>query len=411
MVLEGVKVVEFAEGAAGPLAATRLADLGAAVIKIEPADGDWMRQAAPAMSQDGMSASFFHLNRGKRSLALGRRPEHAAPLVRALVAAADVLITDRDAHDLKQIGIDGASDEVCVDNPRLISVHISALGRRGPLARQRGSELTTQAMAGYTRYLGGREQAPLRLGADVASAATGIFAAQAVLAALYRRNRDGRGQRVDLSLLNSLLSMKSIHLAAQSDPDVYSGPRVGGANNPPERGWKTADKPIFFAFGGSVGAEGREGWVDFVREAGFNRFLDDQRFDKTGRTTTGHGIKVHELREEYEKEFSRFTSETLVSLIRKHAGNAAPYLSADETMAHPQTTALGIVKQVTTRDGGQTSVRAFPARFSHMQPRLSDRPPQLGEHTEAIAAEVNITGSAFKKMVDSGGLLLRAADA
>ncbi|MDH3288682.1 MAG: CoA transferase [Betaproteobacteria bacterium] len=406
-----MKVVEFAEGAAGPLAATRLADLGAAVIKIETAEGDWMRRAVPAMSQDAMSASFFHLNRGKRSLALGHRPAEAVPLLRALLAAADVFITDRDADELKRFGIGAVSDGVYADNPRLVSVHVSPLGRKGPMARQRGSELTVQAMAGYTRYLGTQEQPPLRLGADVASTGTGIFAAQAVLAALYRRNRDGRGQRVDLSLLNSLLSMKSIHLAAQSDPDVYSGPRVGGANNPPERGWKTADKPIFFAFGGSVGAEGRAGWVDFVKEAGFSRLLDDPRFDKTGRTTTGHGIRVHEVREEYEKEFARFPSEALVSLIRKHAGNVAAYMSADETMAHPQTAALGIVNEVETREGHKTRVRAFPARFSRLKPQTKGRAPDLGEQTEAIAAEAGITGPAFRKMVESGGLLPRAGDA
>ncbi len=409
--LDGVKIVEFAEGAAGPLAATRLADLGAAVIKIETADGDWMREAVPAMAQDGMSASFFHLNRGKRSLALGRRPEEAAPLLRPLLASADVFITDRAADELERLGIGAVSEEIYADNPRLVSVHISPLGRKGPMARQRGSELTAQAMAGYTRYLGTQEQPPLRLGADVASTGTGIFAAQAVMAALYRRNRDGRGQRVDLSLLNSLLSMKSIHLAAQSDPDVYSGPRVGGANNPPERGWKTADKPIFFAFGGSVGAEGRAGWVDFAQEAGLTRFLDDPRFDKTGRTTTGHGIRVHELREEYEKEFARFPAEALVSLIRKHAGNAAAYVSSDETMAHPQTAALGIVKEVAMRGGRKARVRAFPARFSRMKPPLKEGAPHLGEHTEAIAAEAGITGSAFAKMVESGGLLPRAGNA
>ena len=112
-------------------------------------------------------------------------------------------------------------------------------------------------MAGYTRYVGTGGQPAVRLGANVAGCATGIFAAQAVLAALYARRTSQRGQRVDLSLLNSLLAMKTVHLAAQSDPDASEGPRVGGAYDPPERGWKTRDKPITFAFGGAVGAEGR----------------------------------------------------------------------------------------------------------------------------------------------------------
>ncbi len=405
--LENLKVIEMAEGGAGPLAATRLADLGAAVIKIEAGEGDWMRGAAPSMP-GGMGAAFFHLNRGKRSLALGTRPEAAAPLLRALIASADVFITDRDDAELGRLGIADAGDARLPDNPRLIVVRLSPMGSRGPMARCKGSELTAQAMAGYTRYLGAQGEPPLRLGADVASMGTGIFAAQAALAALYRRNRDGRGQRVDLSLLNSLLSMKSIHLAAQSDPDVYSGPRVGGANNPPERGWKTADRPIFFQFGGSVGAEGRPGWVDFVKEAGLERLLDDPRFDKNGRTTTGHGVRVHEVREEYEKAFASLPSEALVSLIRKHAGNAATYVTADETMAHPQTAALGIVREVETGDGGRTKVRAFPARFSAAAPRLQGKAPGLGEHTEAIAAEAGITGADFSAIVERGGLLASA---
>lgn len=401
--LENLQVIELAEGGAGPLAATRLADLGAAVIKIETGAGDWMRAAAPAMP-GGMSAAFFHLNRGKRSLALGPRPAEAAPLVRALTASADVFITDRDDDELESMGIADVGDARHPGNPRLIVVRLSPLGRKGPMARAKGSELTAQAMAGYTRYLGAQGEAPLRLGADVASMGTGIFAAQAALAALYRRNRDGRGQRVDLSLLNSLLSMKSIHLAAQSDPDVYSGPRVGGANNPPERGWKTADRPVFFQFGGSVGAEGRAGWVDFVKEAGFDRLLDDPRFDKNGRTTTGHGVRVHEVREEYEKEFARFSSEALVSLIRKHAGNAATYVTADETLAHPQTAALGIVREVETRDGGRAQARTFPARFSGGAAPLQGRTPDFGEHTAEIAAEAGIDGAEYAAMVERGGL-------
>jgi len=401
--LESVKVIELAEGGAGPLAAARLADLGAAAIKIETGEGDWMRGAVPSMP-GGMGAAFFHLNRGKRSLALGSRPEAARPLLRALAAAADVFVTDRDDAELERLGVADAGDARLPGNPRLIVVRLSPMGRKGPLAGAKGSELTVQAMAGYTRYLGAQGEPPLRLGADVASMGTGIFAAQAVLAALYRRKRDGRGQRVDLSLLNSLLSMKSIHLAAQSDPDVYSGPRVGGANNPPERGWKTADRPIFFQFGGSVGAEGRAGWAAFVRDAGMSRLLEDPRFDQNGRTTTGHGVKVHEVREEYEKEFARFPAETLVSLVRKHAGNAAVYARADEALAHPQTAALGIVQEVTTREGAKAKVRAFPARFSGMTPQLKGSAPLLGEHNEAIAAEAGFPGRGYSDLVDSGAL-------
>lgn len=407
--MQRLTVLEFAEGVAGPLAGARLAELGASVIKIEPEDGDWLRGVAPAMPDTEESAAFFHLNRGKRSLALGPNQGRAGPLVRALLENADVLITDRSDADLRTLGLEGLGEDVYAANPRLISVHITPMGRRGPLSHYKGSELTTQAMAGYTRYLGVHGEPARRLGADVASAATGLFALQAVLAALFARGRDGTGQRVDLSLLNSLLSMKSIHLAAQSDPDVYAGPRVGGANNPPERGWNTGDEPIFFSFGGSVGAEGRPGWVDFVMEIGSERLLADRRFDHKGRNSTGHGVDVNPLRSEYESEFARFPAEKLVEIIRKHSGNAAPYMRADRTIAHPQTAALEIVREVDGPEGGKTRVRAFPARFSRLQPKLHGTAPRLGEHTTSVAAESGITGSELAQMVSAGAVRIEPA--
>ena len=387
-VLAGKLVVEFAQGVPGPLAALRLSDLGADVIKIESAAGDWLRGAAPLVTGSDMSAAFFELNRGKRSVVLGSVPAKSQALLRKLIEQADVFITDRSSEELAALGIDGTEREPFTINPRLVIVSISAWGDKGPLRAHKGSELAAQAMAGYTRYLGTQGAPACRLGADVACAGTGIFAVQAVLAALLSRARSGRGQRITLSLLNSLLALKSIHLAAQSDPDTYAGPRVGGANYPPERGWKTRDEPIFFAFGGSVGAEGRPGWVKFCEEAGFTRLLENPRFDKIGRDSTGYGVRVQELRAEYEREFTRYSAEELVAMIRKHAGNAAAYQRADEAIDHAQTRALGVVQSVPAGTGGAVRVRSFPARFSRMRTTVKGVAPKLGEHTSSVACDL-----------------------
>lgn len=382
-VLKNIRVIEFAEGVPGPFAALRLSDLGADVIKVECKEGDWLRAAAPALPGNATSAAFFELNRGKRSVVLNEKLN-----LSALLKDADVFITDRTTEELAKLGVTGIDAEPYAENPKLVRVCISFWGDRGPLSLNKGSELAAQAMAGYTRYLGSRDAPACRLGADVACAGTGIFAVQATLAALIARAKSGAGQRVTLSLLNSLLALKSIHLAAQSDPDVYAGPRVGGANYPPERGWKTRDEPIFFAFGGSVGAEGRPGWVKFCEEAGFNRLLEDERFDKIGRDSTGYGVRVQELRAEYEREFSRYSAEELVALIRKHAGNAASYQRADQTLEHAQTKALDIVREVAAGGGATVRVRAFPARFSNLRLELKGVAPQIGEHTQAVSADI-----------------------
>lgn len=400
----GIKVVELADGIAGPLAGGRLAELGATVIKVEPPEGDWLRGAAPAMPDSEDSAAFYHLNRGKRSVALGDRPAQAAPLLLSLLVQSDVLITDRSDAQLREMGLEDLAGDDCPRFPRLIRVHITPFGRHGPIRHYQGSELTAQAMAGYTRYLGRHGEPACRLGADVASTGTGVFAVQAVLAGLFARRRTARGQRIDLSLLNTLLSLKSIHIAAQGDPDVFAGPRVGGANYPPESGWKTRDEPLFFSFGGSVGAEGRPGWVEFIKEIGATHLLEDRRFDHKGRNSTGHGTDVNELRPVYEAAFAKFSGDELVDIIRKHAGNAARYMRADETVAHPQTQALGIIREVPATSGQTSRVRAFPARFSRMKASLHAQAPALGQHAADVAREAGLAGVELDRLRAEGGL-------
>ena len=277
--------------------------------------------------------------------------------------------------------------DVCAWHPRLVVAQITALGRRGPLANKPGSELGAQAMAGYTRYVGTGGQPAVRLGADVAGCATGIFAAQAVLAALYARRTSQRGQRVDLSLLNLLLAMKTVHLAAQSDPDAFEGPRVGGAYDPPECGWKTRDKPITFAFGGAVGAEGRPGWTQFVEAMGLAHMLMDPRYDKNGRLTTGLGPKAREFKAEYEAGFMQHSAERVVAKVREFGGFASAYFTHEELMREPQVAALGIVKHVAP-DGAGVATLDFPVKFGSTPTRVEGSAPRLGEHTRAIADEL-----------------------
>jgi formyl-CoA transferase len=402
--LENVRVVEFSEGVPGALAALRLGNLGATVVKVEPSQGDWLREAEPRARSGATSAVFAELNRGKRSVALGENPAAAAPLLKRLVADADVFITDRSDEALEAVGLRVANGDVCA-NGKLVYVSITPWGRKGPIRSYKGSELTAQAMAGYTRYLGEHGQPARRLGADAASTGTGIFAAQAALAALLWRKRTGKGQRVDLSLLNSLLSLKSIQLAAQSDPDQFTGPRIGGATNPPDRGWKCKDGRIYFIFGGSVGAEGRGGWVDFVKEVGLAHLTDDPRFDKTGRNSTGHGPDAHALVEEYEKGFVHYRAEELAAIVRKHTGSAAVYQRLDQALEHPQTKALDIMRTVTTPGEGAATVRAFPARFSRIETRIAGAVPQLGEHTREVAKEAGIGNAELAAMIEEGGLI------
>lgn len=370
--IAGLKVVEFAQGIAGPLAGLHLAEMGASVVKIEPAEGDWLRGAAPKMSQDTDSAAFFELNRGKRSVCLPADATTAGYELSKQLSTADVFITDLTDGQLRDCGIDPA---VLYNgtHPRLVTVTVTPWGTEGPWAEFPGSELTAQAMAGYTRYLGVHGQPAVRLGPDVASVGAGLYALQAIFAALHVRNRTGRGQRADVSLLGTLLALKTVHLAAQSDPDSYEGPRVGCANHDPEQGWSTGTNPVFFKFGGSLGGAGREGWVDFVKAVGLERMLDDPRCDRVGKLTTGHGLYAHDVRPIYNEGFAKFSADEVAALIRQHGGDVAIYLGLDDTLAHPQTAALGLFTE------GPLRLRQPPGRFSGMKRITPQNAPALGK--------------------------------
>lgn len=405
MILQGITIVEFAAGIAGPMAGLRLYDLGADVIKVEAGQGDWTRSVEPR-TPTGDSALHAWLNRGKQSLALGGDPTAWGEVLRPVIQAADILITDLHDDMLEAAGCGTLLQDAAQGAGDLIVVRVSAFGRQGPFADRAGSDLVLQAMAGYNRYLGVHGQDPLRLGADVAGVGCGIFAAQAALAALLHKMRGGPAQLADVSELGALLAMKTVHIAAQSEPDAWGGPRLGGANDPPERGWATADRPITFAFGGSVGAEGRPGWVKFVEEIGLSNLLEDDRFDKRGRDSTGLGSQARALKHEYEARFRELPSDVVVDAIRRHSGIAAAFNTHADVLDHEQTKSQGIL--IERADG--TRVTRFPASFSHLSPRADGVAPRLGEHSIFIAEKAGLAKADIERLTGSGTIITGGSD-
>lgn len=388
-VLAGVRIVELHSSVTGALAGLRLGDLGAEVTKVEPPEGDWLRRVEPRHPNQSYSAVFGAVNRGKRSVRLGGDEELNIALLRQLVATADIVIEDHtDAAAQRYVfpDLSGERERVRRGEGNAIWLEVSDFGAHGPLANAFGSELVVQASAGYTRWLGRLSEPRERLGADVASCATGIFAAQAALAALFARPKRG-SQHVALSRMNSLLSLASIHLAAQSNPDAYEGQRVGGEFFEPMRGWSTGGQPIVFQFGGSSGKTGRAGWAEFVTEIGADWMLDDARFasDPTGRESTGHGRKSEELKPVYEEIFAQFSDRDLVDRVRRHGGEAAPFFSYTELLADPQLAYLKSMHTLQESEDQSARVLAFPAHFSDIAIELRTGVPALGSDTEDVA--------------------------
>lgn len=267
-------------------------------------------------------------------------------------------------------------------NPKLIYCAMTPFGESGPMANQPGAELVLQAVSGYTRYVGDPHGEPVRLGADIAGINTGIFAYQAIVAALIARQQSGVGQEIQVSQLGSLLTTKTIMLGVQNNPDDWDGFHLASTTDGPEIGWKTKDGYITFDFGTSP-----DGWAKFCRRIELDHLVDDPRFEDWYRTMC-LGAELQLLRHEYEKGFADKTSDELIELIRELGGNAFPYLDYDHLLQTEQVDSLEVLEDVPLPGCGTMRMVGFPWQFSELKPGIRTAPPRLGQHTKAILAEL-----------------------
>ena len=201
--LEGVKVLDLTRVLAGPYATAMLADLGAEVIKIEAPGGDEYRHIGPFI--DGESVLFQTVNRGKRSMVADLKNPADLALVRKLALEADVLVENFRPGVMDKLGL--GAEALQGANPRLIYASVSGFGQSGPQAARPAYDIIVQAMSGLMALTGEPEGTPMMVGEALGDVAGGLFAAWGIMTALYARERDGRGQRVDVALFDALLSM------------------------------------------------------------------------------------------------------------------------------------------------------------------------------------------------------------
>jgi len=254
--LEGIRVLDLSRVLAGPWATQALADLGAEVIKVEqPGSGDDTRHWGPPWHEEGdqrVAAYFLAANRGKRSVAIDFSTHEGAALVRRMAADVDVVVENFKVGGLAKFGLDAAT--LRGDNLRLIYVSITGFGQDGPYANRAGYDYIIQAMGGLMSLTGLPDGTPgggpMRTGVAVADLFTGMYAANVVLAALFRRQANGEGATIDLALFDTQLAM----LANQASNALVSGrdPVRQGAGHPnivPYQPFAAADQPIIVAVG------------------------------------------------------------------------------------------------------------------------------------------------------------------
>lgn len=376
--MEKLLVIEFAEGVAGPCCGLQFADLGARVIKVERPDGDRVREWGPAAVDEG--ALFEHLNRGKQSVVLDLSHSQDRGRLQALVAAADAVVAQNDP------GEDNEPDwsAIAHANPKLIVCEIDDFGARGDFAGKAGSELTIQAMSGFTRYVGEPGGEPCRVGFEIAWMATAMHAYQAMVAGLLHREQTGQGQHVRIGGLNSLLSMKTILLAAQTGGmDAWAGFHLNGPHWPPDTGWATKDGQVTFDFR----PEQKNEWIAFCHKIGLSHLIDHPDYEDW-RSTIYIGDRRFVYGEPYRQVFATKTCEEVSAAINELDGISVKFHDYGEMLAHPQVQTLDALVDVPEAGKGSRSQVGFPFRFDGEERRMSfDRAPKLGEHTAAVVAE------------------------
>ncbi|WP_372887926.1 CaiB/BaiF CoA transferase family protein [Shimia sp.] len=333
--LEGLKVVELARILAGPWIGQSLADLGAEVIKVEAPQGDDTRTwGPPFIERDGdrSAAYFYAANRGKRSVVADFRSPEGQRTVRDLVADADILIENFKVGGLAKYGLD--YDSLSKINPRLVYCSITGFGQDGPYAQRAGYDFLLQGMSGLMSITGEPDGQPQKVGVAVTDVVTGLYGTIGILAAIEQRHRSGRGQHIDMSLLDCATAM----LANQAMNFLATGTspmRKGNAhpNIAPYQVLPTADGHIIIA----VGNDGQ-----FQRLCGVIRrpdLGDDARFASNALRVENRDALTAEL----ETSFAGWASAELLAALEAETVPAGPINTIGQTFDDPQIKSRGMV--------------------------------------------------------------------
>jgi crotonobetainyl-CoA:carnitine CoA-transferase CaiB-like acyl-CoA transferase len=369
--LSGVRVIEFCHVAAGPFCGMLLADFGADVIKVEPPDGDAMRQWPPIT--EGFSENFASINRGKRSVALDLKDPAARDHARALVLQADVLIENSRPGVMQRLGL--GWDWFSARKPTLIYCSISAFGQDGPRGAEGGFDLTIQAAAGVMSVTGEPEGAPVKSGVPLVDFGAGLYAAFSIASLIARVRAGGAGGHLDVPMFATTIAMSALQTSEYFG--TGRNPRKLGSAHPrnaPYQAYRSSDG--YFA----IAAGNNKLWQQVCEIAGTTELLSDARFT----SPTLRAANQEALRDLLEVRFTTDTSAHWLGRFAPAGVPSAPINGYAEALADPQSAHLGLLQPATLPNGVHTRTVVCPIRINGQVLDVDTRPPALGEHTDAV---------------------------
>lgn len=375
--LEGVTVLDFTRVLAGPYATAMMADLGANVIKVEAPGGDEYRHVGPF--RDGESALFQNVNRGKRSIVLDLKAPDDLEIARKLAARADVLVENFRPGVMNKLGL--GPDALQKSNPRLVYASVSGFGQTGPNAARPAYDIIVQAMSGLMTQTGAPEGPPTMVGEAVADVAGGLFAAWGIMAALFERERTGRGRVVDVALFDALVAMMPTAaarvLVCDQDPA-----RTGN------RHALSAPFGVYPAGSGhfALAVLNDRLFAKFCTAIGRPDLVTDPRFA----TDTERRANEPALAEAITAWANRLSATEAVAVLSEAGVPASVLATAREALLSDQAAARELVTSATHPRLGPISLPEQPVHFAGFARGGRRAAPELDEHGAQIRAELEV---------------------
>jgi crotonobetainyl-CoA:carnitine CoA-transferase CaiB-like acyl-CoA transferase len=372
----GLRVLDFSTTIAGPHCARMLADMGAEVIKVESADGETMRTRPPV--RNGCSTTFGQLNIGKKSLVLDLKSAEGAEVIRRLVASVDIVLENFRPGVMRRLKLD--HETLRGLNPKLIYCSISGYGQTGPSAELPAYAPVIHAASGYDMahlaYQPGRNR-PDFCGIYLADVLTGVYAFGAISSALYQRTITQRGQHIDVSMLESMLSLTLNELQwSQFEVPPTSRPMFGPI--------ETADGYVMVAIASEKTFQG------LMKVIGRPEWVSDSRFAAYAARRSNWG----EMMEGVETWSRTVTTENCLAALNRDGVPSSAYRTVSEALGDPQIAHRGALSEV--EDGSGTfRVLNLPFRMSGAKVAAGQRMATLGEHTRALLKEAGLSEQAI----------------
>jgi crotonobetainyl-CoA:carnitine CoA-transferase CaiB-like acyl-CoA transferase len=387
--LAGLKVIDLTRVLGGPYCTQVLADHGAQVVKIEPPQGDEVRDWGPPF-HEGDASYFIGVNRNKRALALDLSREEGREVLMTLLDGADVLIENYKPGSMEKWGM-GFEEVLSKRFPKLVHCRISGFGADGPLGSMPGYDAIVQAMSGMFSVNGDAASGPTRIGIPIVDIGTGLYAAIGILMALYERARSGRGQFVDMTLYDCGLSLMHPHFANYN----LSGknPVLTGNAHPnisPYDKFATATCDIFVAIGNN------RAFRRFCTLLGEPSIAEDPRFKDNGGRVTDRAA----LTEALSGPLSKVDGADFATKLLGEGIPCGPVVDTAAALAHPHTAHRGMRVESDWYRGTGTPVKL--SRTPAVAPRP---PPRFSQHARAVLAEHGFDETAIERLVEAGVLV------